>query len=103
MLAQHLTIAQAKEPVLASLIRLGLWATAAVPLIVVSQTLSPFHFGKVVIFRSLIEVLFALYLVLIWQARAYRPRLTSVGWAFALFTAAYAVSTLTSASVYQSF
>ncbi|HXV27034.1 MAG TPA: tetratricopeptide repeat protein [Candidatus Paceibacterota bacterium] len=91
------------EPFLAKLIRWAMWATPAVALIIFSQYMSPFHFGKVVVFRTLIQLLLACYLVLIWQDKSYRPRLDVIGWAFLAFALAFTVTTFTSVSPYHSF
>jgi len=87
----------------ATIIRWGLWATALVPLIIFRDYISPFHFGKVVVFRSLIEILLVLFIVLIWQNRAYRPKLDVIGWTFLGFTLAYTLATVTSVAPYFSF
>src|SRR3989339_503456 len=63
-----------KESNLAKFIRFGTYLTALVPLLVFRDLISPFHFGKVVIF-----------------------------WAFLFFTLAFTVTTLTSVLKYPSF
>ncbi len=60
-----------REQVLARIARYGIYATAFVALIIFSQFLSPFHFGKVVVFRSLVELLVPFYLLLV-QAMNFR-------------------------------
>ena len=80
-----------------------IYASALMPLVIFSQHLSPFHFGKIVIFRSLVEVMFALYLVLVFKDRSYWPRRDKFFWAFLGFTLAYTITTFTSVNVYQSF
>lgn len=92
-----------KEPVLAKILRYLMYATAFTPLIIFSQFMSPFHFGKVVIFRSIIEIALVFYILLIWQDRTYLPKLNKIVWAFLLFTAAFTITTLTSVQSYQSF
>ncbi|MBI2676582.1 MAG: O-antigen ligase family protein [Candidatus Yanofskybacteria bacterium] len=46
-----------KESNLVKFLRFGIYLTALVPLLVFRDLISPFHFGKVVIFRSLVEIL----------------------------------------------
>lgn len=84
-------------------LRWSIYAVALVPLIIFSQFISPFHFGKVVIFRSLVEVMLVLYLLLVWRDRSYAVKWDRIIWAFFLFTAAFTLATLTSVNVYQSF
>jgi len=90
-------------PFVAATIRAGLYATTAVPLLVLPETLSPFIFGKAVVFRSLIELLIPLYLVLAWHSPFYRPPYHRVAVALGIFVLASLISTATSVSVYQSF
>ena len=92
-----------KESNLAQFIRFGIYATALVPLIIWKDFISPFHFGKVLIFRSLIEILGALYLILIIQDPAYQPRRDKIFWAVFFFTAAFTLATITSVLKYASF
>ena len=92
-----------KEPKLALALHWLVYATAVMPLIIFSQYISPFHFGKVVVFRSMVEIMLALYLLLVLQDRSYLPRRDKFFWAFLAFTLAYTISTFTSVNVYQSF
>jgi len=91
------------EPILARVIRWGLWSSALVPLIIFNNYIVPFHFGKVVVFRSLIEVVLALYLILIWQDRSYRPKIGALGWALIAFAGVYTITAITSVAPYISF
>ncbi len=83
--------------------RFGIYLTAFVPLIIFKDFISPFHFGKVLVFRSLIEILGAAYLVLILKDHSYLPRKDKVFWAFFLFVLAFSLTTLTSVLRYSSF
>ncbi|OGN33293.1 MAG: hypothetical protein A3I39_03080 [Candidatus Yanofskybacteria bacterium RIFCSPLOWO2_02_FULL_47_9b] len=85
------------------ILKYAIYATALMPLVIFSQYLSPFHFGKVVMFRSLVEIMLALYLVLVFRDRSYLPRRDKFFWAFLGFTLAYTLTTFTSINVYQSF
>lgn len=93
----------AAESGLVKFIRFGLYLTALVPLIVFREYISPFHFWKVLIFRSLTEILAATYLILILREPAYRLRPNKVWWSFFLFTSAFTLTTLTSVLRYPSF
>jgi tetratricopeptide (TPR) repeat protein/O-antigen ligase len=88
---------------LAKFIRFGVYLTAFVPLIIFNDFISPFHFGKVVVFRSLIEILGAAYLILVLKDRSYLPRLDKIFWAFLFFTLAFTLTTATSVLPYPSF
>lgn len=92
-----------KEPLLAKILRYCAYATAFMPLIIFSNYISPFHFGKVIVFRSLVEMMAALYLVLVWQDRAYAPKKTRLFWAFLAFAGAFTVATAASINPYMSF
>ncbi len=92
-----------QEPNLAKFIRFGIYLTALVPLIIWKDFISPFHFGKVIVFRSLIEFLGAAYVVLILKDRSYLPRIDKVFSAFFLFVLAFSLTTLTSVLKYPSF
>lgn len=88
---------------LVKILRLGIYIISLVPLVIFSQFISPFHFGKVVIFRSLIELMVVLYLILVWRDRSYRPRPDLLFWAFLGFTAAFTLATVTSVNPFISF
>jgi len=88
---------------LVKFLRFGVYLTALVPLIIFKDFISPFHFGKVVVFRSLIEILSVVYLILVLKDCSYLPRRTNIFWAFLFFTLAFSVTTVTSVLVYPSF
>lgn len=92
-----------RELNLAKFIRFGIYLTAFVPLIIFSDFISPFHFGKVVVFRSLIEIMGAAYLILVLKDRSYLPRRDKIFWAFLFFASAFALTTATSVLPYPSF
>ena len=92
-----------KEPSLAKFLRFGIYLTAFVPLIIFKDFISPFHFGKVIIFRSLIEVLGAAYLLLILKDRSYLPKQDKIFWALLFFVGAFTLTTTTSVLPYPSF
>src|SRR3989338_10804492 len=92
-----------REPYLVKFIRFGVYLTAFVSLIVFKDFISPFHFGKVIVFRILIEVLGVAYLVLILKNQTYLPRRDNIFWAFLLFTLAFTLTTITIVLKYPSF
>jgi len=91
------------ESKLAVVLRYLLYITAFVPLIIFSDFISPFHFGKVVVFRSLVEIMVVPYVLLMWADASYRPKTTRIFWAFLFFTLAFSVTTVTSTQPFQSF
>ena len=84
-------------------LRFGVYLTALVPLVIWKDFISPFHFGKVLVFRSLVEILAVAYVILILKNRSYLPRRDKIFWAFFLFVAAFSLTTLTSVLQYSSF
>lgn len=73
------------------------------PLVIFSQYVSPFHFGKIILFRSLVDILLVLYVMLVLIDRSFLPKGSKIFWAVTIFTAVYGLTTLTSHSFYQSF
>ena len=92
-----------KESGLARLLRFGIYFTVLIPLVICKDFISPFHFGKVIVFRSLIEILAIFYLVLVLRNRSYLPRFDKIFWSFAFFTLAFTLATITSVLPYNSF
>lgn len=91
------------EQGLAKWLRWLVYASALVPLIIFSQYMSPFHFGKVVVLRGIVQVMVVLYLLLIWRDRSYLPKSHPILWAFVAFTAAFTLTSITSVAPMQSF
>jgi len=96
-------IKENKIPGLAIFIQWGIYLTALMPLIVFRDYISPFHFGKVIVFRSIIEILFIFYLALITLNKEYRPKLNIFSKTLLLFTGLFGVSTLFSVNSSLSF
>jgi len=89
---------------LEKIIKYGLYLTALIPLVIFSEFISPFHFGKVLVFRSLVEILVVFYVVLLVRyGKSYLPPRTPLLTAVTLFTLAFGLMTLTSVNIYQSF
>jgi len=96
-------IKQNRSNWLVAILRWGIYAIAFIPLIIFSQYISPFHFGKVIVFRSTVEFLLVFYLILIWKDRSYLPPNHPLLSIFILFTLVFGVSTLISVNPYLSF
>ncbi|MBI4117210.1 MAG: O-antigen ligase family protein [Parcubacteria group bacterium] len=89
---------------LENIIKYGIYLLAFIPLVIFSEFMSPFHFGKVLVFRSLIEILAVFYIVLLVQkGKACLPPRTPLFWAVTLFTLAFGLTAFTSINFYQSF
>ena len=91
------------ESSLAKWLRWLVYASAFVPLIIFSQYVSPFHFGKVVVLRSIVQVMLALYVLLVWRDRSYMPKSHPILWTFLAFTLAFTLTTVTGVAFLQSF
>ena len=88
---------------ISKILKYCVYATALMPLVIFSQYMSPFHFGKVIVFRSVVEIMLVLYLLLVWRERSYLPRRDKFFRAFLAFALAYTIATFASVNVYQSF
>ncbi|MBI2003504.1 MAG: O-antigen ligase family protein [Parcubacteria group bacterium] len=89
---------------LEKIIKYGLYLTALIPLVIFSEFISPFHFGKILVFRSLVEILTVFYVVLLVRyGKSYLPPRTPLFWTVTFFTLAFGLTTFTSINVYQSF
>lgn len=77
------------------LLRWGIFVSLFIPLIISSQYLSPFLFGKMIVFRSLVEIMAVIYILLIIANKKYLPKWTPIVIAFTIFTAFYALASLT--------
>ena len=91
-----------QEPKLVVILRWFIYAAAFVPLIIFSDYISPFHFGKVVVFRSLVELMAVIYILLVWKDRSYFPKINAIGLSFLSFALAFSVTTFTSIIPYSS-
>jgi len=92
-----------REPSLARWLRTLVYASALIPLVIFAQYVSPFHFGKVIVLRIVVEAMVVLYVLLAWRHPEYRPKGHPVTWAFFALTCAFTLTTVTSVSPLQSF
>jgi len=89
---------------LENIIKYGIYLSAFIPLVIFSEFMSPFHFGKVLVFRSLVEILAVFYVVLLIQkGKVFLPPRTPLFWAVSIFTLVFGLATFTSVNLYQSF
>ncbi len=87
---------------LETILRWGVYACALIPLVIFKDFLAPFHFGKVVVFRTLIEIMSVLYLALILRDRRYLPKTNALFWVLTSFMLIFGITSLTSINAYQS-
>ncbi len=85
------------------MLRWGIYVSLFIPLIIFSQYLSPFHFGKMIIFRSLVEIMAIFYIPLIIANKNYRPKWNWILKSFSIFTALYVITGFTGVNSYNSF
>lgn len=81
----------------------GLFAVLLVPLVVTEQLFFPFITGKGFAFRIIVEIIFALWLILALRDTAARPRGSALLYALALFVVSLGVSTFLSENPDKSF
>ena len=92
-----------QESNLAKILKYLIYATAFVPLIIFSQYISPFHFGKVVVFRSLVEIMAIFYFILILKDKSYLQPRHILFYIFAGWTLLFGITTAASINPYLSF
>jgi O-antigen ligase/Tfp pilus assembly protein PilF len=85
------------------LLRWGIFISLFLPLVIFSQYLSPFHFGKMIIFRTLVEIMAVFYILLIIAEKKYRPKWTLILISFSVFAFLYFFTGLTGINFYSSF
>lgn len=85
-----------------SLVRYGLFSSTFTTLIVFRNFWSPTNFGKVVVFRIIVEIIFALWLVLWLKNKLTWPKLNFIGWAFLVFFSSYFISSFLGSNFSQS-
>lgn len=88
---------------LKALIVAGLFAAPFVPLIVSKSLFFPFITGKAFVFRALVEIIFAFWLLLAIQEKEYRPKFTWLSGAVLLFIVAIGIADLFSENPFKSF
>ncbi len=93
----------AKLPFLARLIYFGLFLTLLTPLIVNENFYFPFVGPKSLFFMGLTEIVFFLWLLLIWKNRRYRPKINPLILVLILFLLVMSLSSLLGTNFSQSF
>jgi O-antigen ligase len=96
------------DNLLYKLVRYGLMLAVFVPLIIFRNNFSVFNFGKVVVFRTLIELLIIAYIPLAIKYPKFRPpnplsKKNRILFVLTLFTISYVVSTFLGVNWFKSF
>ncbi len=82
--------------VFVKILKWGIYVSLFLPLVIFSQYISPFHFGKVVIFRGLVEILAVIYVLLIFSTgKKYLPKFNPIVIVVTIFTGFYALCSFT--------
>lgn len=89
--------------VLKYIIFVGLFLVPFVPLIVSSSLFFPFIVGKAFVFRIIIEIIFAAWLVLAIRDSEYRPKFSWISGAILLFLLMIGIADLLSENPFKSF
>ncbi len=82
---------------------LGLFAVPFIPLYISSSLLFPFITGKAFLFRGIVEIIFACYLVLALKMPEYRPKFSWIMVSVFVFLIAIGLSDLISENPFKSF
>ncbi len=86
-----------------NLLKWGIYISLFLPLVIFWEFLSPFHFGKVVCFRTLVELMFFVFLLLIISYPKYRPKWNPLVWSLFIFTGLFILTSFTGVNIYRSF
>jgi len=85
------------------ILKWGIFISLFLPLVIFSQYISPFHFGKMIVFRILVELMAVFYFVLILTDKSYRPKWNPILISFSVFTALYVFTGIIGVDFYNSF
>jgi tetratricopeptide (TPR) repeat protein len=85
------------------ILKWGIFISLFLPLVIFSQYISPFHFGKMIIFRILVELMAVFYFVLVLMDKSYRPKWNPILISFSVFTALYVFTGIIGVDFYNSF
>lgn len=84
-------------------ILLGIFAVPFVPLIVSPSLFFPFITGKAFVFRTIIQIIFACYVVLAVRDKEYRPKFTNILGSLSLFMLVIAVANFFAENPFKAF
>lgn len=81
----------------------GLFLIPFVPFIISGSILFPFITGKNFLFRVIVEIVFALWIILIMRDKEYRPKFSWLLGSLAIFTVVMGISTLFAENPFKAF
>lgn len=76
----------------ASIVRYGLLLSAITPLVIVRLFWSPTNFGKVILFRVILELITPFWLYLLATDKKYRFKITPLAWAILAYAGIYLIA-----------
>ncbi len=85
------------------ILRWGIFVSLFMPLIIFSQYLSPFHFGKMIVFRILVELMAVFYIPLMIADKRYRPKWNWILTSISIFTGLYIFTGIIGVNPFNSF
>ncbi|MBI4339601.1 MAG: O-antigen ligase family protein [Chloroflexi bacterium] len=95
------------NPRLQDILRIGIWSGVLLilltPLVVSEKTLFPYVVGKAIWFRSLVEIVFAQWVLLALVEPRYKPRRSWIVWLFGVYLVVALVSAYLGVSFQRSF
>ncbi len=83
--------------------RIGIYLILFTPLVLAPVGLTFSAFPKAVFFRSLVEIIFVFYLLLVVLDRKYLPKLSSLGWLILGFILIFSLATVAGINPFRSF
>ena len=85
------------------ILKWGIYLSLFIPLIIFSQYLSPFHFGKMIIFRILVELMTVFYIPLMIADKRYRPKWNWILISISVFAGLYVFTGIIGVNPFNSF
>ena len=83
--------------------RWGIFLSVFTPLVLYSQLMAMFHFPKVIVFRSIIEIILIFFILLILGSRRYRPKWSWLVISITVFVGLYVLTGFLGANPFKSF
>jgi len=85
------------------ILKWGIYISLFVPLVIFSQYLSPFHFGKMIVFRILVELMVVFYVPLMIADKRYRPKWSLILTSVSIFAGLYVFTGIIGVNSFNSF
>lgn len=91
------------EKIYLKILHWGIFLSIFTPLILYPQFLSMFHFPKLIVFRSIVEIVLIFYILLILSSKKYYPKWNALLITITIFTGLYILTSITGINFYRSF